>query len=98
MVTLARLTLRLQERGPSSPLAQGLPVPPRWPSSSLTLPRGRPGHCTGLRARVWGDAAGFFIPRQAPSLCPASCLGTHPVHPLLSSAFVSSRLTPPARG
>lgn len=94
MVTLARLTLRLQERGPSSPLVQGLPVPPRWLSSSLTLPRGRPGHCTGLGVRVWGDTAGFFVPCRVPSVCPASCLGTHHVHPLLSSWFMSSQLTP----
>lgn len=68
MVTLAWLTLRLQERGPSSPLAQGLPAPPGWPSSRLTLPRGRPGHCTGLGVRAWGTLLGSPSPaRHSPS-------------------------------
>lgn len=65
MVTLAWLTLRLQERGPSSPLAQDLLVPPGWPSSYLILPQGRPGHCTGLGVRVWGTLLGSPSPPGA---------------------------------
>ena len=81
MVTLARLTLRLQERGPSSSLAQGLPVPPRWLSSSLILPRGRPGHCTGLGVRVWGTLLGSSSPAKRPPSAPRPVWALTPCTP-----------------